>query len=106
MLTTALSFEGHRTDEATNAAEGLERLKHGRYQLVLSDYAMPGGTGSSMLREAMRLGLLTHTTAVILTAHPDIDRVPGIVVFYKPIGHDFRQRHGLQRQRHLAGLDQ
>ena len=88
MLTTVLTFEGHHTDEAASAAEGLERLKQGRYQLVLSDYAMPGGTGSSMLREAMRLGLLTHTAAVILTAHPDIERLPGVGVMFKPLDLD------------------
>jgi CheY-like chemotaxis protein len=88
MLATALSLEGHRTDEAANAAEGLERLKHGRYQLVLSDYAMPGGTGSWMLQEATRLGLLDHTAAVIITAHPDIERIPGIVVIPKPLDLD------------------
>jgi DNA-binding NtrC family response regulator len=103
MLTTALSLEGHRTDEAANAAEGLERLKHGRYQLVLSDYAMPGGTGSSMIREAMRLGLLAYTTAVILTAHPDIERVPGILVISKPLDlDDFLEQ--LRRLLELAAI--
>ena len=100
MLTTALTLEGHRTDEAASAAEGLERLRHSRYQLVLSDYAMPGGTGSSMLREAARLGLLAHTTAVILTAHPDIEPVPGIIVMFKPLDLD----DFLERLRRLLAL--
>src|SRR5215210_4880859 len=56
MLTTALTLEGHHVEEAATAMEGLERLRTGRYQLVLSDYAMPGGTGSWMLQEATRLG--------------------------------------------------
>jgi CheY-like chemotaxis protein len=88
MLATALAIEGHHVDEAANAAEGLERLKRDRYHLVLSDYAMPGGTGSWMLREATRLGLLDHTAAVIITAHPDIEPVPGIVVINKPLDLD------------------
>jgi CheY-like chemotaxis protein len=88
MLATALALEGHRTDEAANAAEGLTRLKQCRYQLVLSDYAMPGGTGSWMLQEATRLGLLDHTAAVIITAHPDVDPPPGVVVIPKPLDLD------------------
>jgi CheY-like chemotaxis protein len=88
MLVTALTIEGHQVDQAVNGAEGLDRLKRGRYQLVLSDYAMPGHTGSWMLREASRLGLLDHTAAVILTAHPDIDPVPGVVVIRKPLDLD------------------
>jgi CheY-like chemotaxis protein len=88
MLATALTLEGHSVDEAANGAEGLERLKHGRYQLVLSDYAMPGGTGSWMLLEATRLGLLDRTAAVIITAHTEIERVPGVVVIPKPLDLD------------------
>jgi CheY-like chemotaxis protein len=88
MMATALTFEGHQVDEAANGAEGLERLKHGQYQLVLSDYAMPGYTGSWMLREATRLGLLDRTAAVIITAHPDIEPVPGVVVITKPLDLD------------------
>jgi hypothetical protein len=60
MMVTALTIEGHQVDEAANGPEGLERLKQGRYQLVLSDYAMPGQTGSWMLRGGGRLGLLDH----------------------------------------------
>jgi CheY-like chemotaxis protein len=88
MMVTALTIEGHQVDEAANGPEGLERLKQGRYQLVLSDYAMPGQTGSWMLREATRLGLLDHTAAVIITAHPDIEPVPGVVVISKPLDLD------------------
>jgi CheY-like chemotaxis protein len=88
MMVTALTMEGHQVEEAANGAEGLERLKQGRYQLVLSDYAMPGYTGSWMLREATRLGLLDHTAAVIITAHPEIEPVPGVVVIPKPLDLD------------------
>ena len=88
MLALTLRFEGHAVTEAANAREGLERLKTGEYQLVLSDYSMPGATGSWMLNEATTLGLLDHTTAVIITAHPHIEPVPGIVVLRKPLDLD------------------
>jgi len=88
MLALTLRLEGHAVTEAANAREGLERLKTGEYQLVLSDYSMPGATGSWMLNEATTLGLLDHTTAVIITAHPHIEPVPGIVVLRKPLDLD------------------
>ena len=88
MLGLTLRLEGHEVTEAANATEGLERLKTGRYHLVLTDYAMPGATGSWMLNEATALGLLDHTAAVIITAHPQIEPVPGIVVLTKPLDLD------------------
>ena len=88
MLALTLRLEGFDVTEAANASEGLERLKTGRYQLVLSDYAMPGATGSWMLNQATALGLLDHATAVIITAHPEIEPVPGIVVLTKPLDLD------------------
>ena len=88
MLGLTLRLEGHDVTEASNAVEGLERLKTERFELVLSDYAMPGATGSWMLNEATALGLLDHTAAVIVTAHPEIEPVPGIVVLTKPLDLD------------------
>ena len=41
-----------------------------------------------MFREATRLGLLDHTAAIIITAHPDIEPVPGVVVIPKPLDLD------------------
>ena len=72
MLVTALEMEGHAVDEACNANEGLLRLAGSRYQLVLSDYAMPGGTGTWMLDEAKKRGLMDHAVALIVTAHPNV----------------------------------
>jgi DNA-binding NtrC family response regulator len=88
MLTLALEFEGHRVDGAANAHEGLKRLREARYNLVLSDYAMPGGSGAWMLQEATRLGLLTNTAAVIVTAHPHVRDVANVPVIGKPLDLD------------------
>jgi CheY-like chemotaxis protein len=88
MLGLTLRLEGHQVTEAPNASEGLERLRLGRYDLVLSDYAMPGATGSWMLNQATALGLLDHTAAVLITAHPQVEPVPGVVVLTKPLDLD------------------
>jgi DNA-binding NtrC family response regulator len=85
MMAMALGIEGYRVDEAANAFDGLERLRARHYALVVSDYAMPGGTGTWMLQEATRLGLMEDTVALIVTAHPDVRQLTRIPVIAKPI---------------------
>jgi DNA-binding NtrC family response regulator len=89
MVVTALEIEGYDVDEAVNAREGLKRLSEARYNLVLSDYAMPGGTGTWMLHEATRRGLLEHTVALIVTAHPDQRDLTDVSVISKPLDLDY-----------------
>jgi CheY-like chemotaxis protein len=88
MLVTALEIEGHLADEASSAPEGLRCLQQKRYNLVLSDYAMPGGTGTWMLHEASRQGLLDGTVALIVTAHPDVRDLADVEVITKPLDLD------------------
>src|SRR4051812_27510709 len=85
MLTLALEMEGYSVDTASNAREGLDLLRQRRYDLVLSDYAMPGATGTWMLQEAARLGLLTGTASVIVTAHPHQHDLADLPVISKPL---------------------
>lgn len=89
MLTTVLRMEGYQVEEAANALQGLECLKRGRFDLVLADYAMPGGTGTWMLQQAASDGWLQHTAAVIVTAHPELIRPSAAyTVVGKPIDLD------------------
>ena len=89
MLVTALEIDGHIVDEADSAARGLTRLHQREYDLVLSDYAMPGGTGTWMLDEAKRLGLMNHAVALIITAHPDVRDLADVEVISKPLDLDY-----------------
>jgi CheY-like chemotaxis protein len=99
MMATALEIEGYNVDEGSSAQEGLRQLRRHRYDLVLSDYAMPGGTGTWMLHEATRLGLLGDTAALIVTAHPDVRELADIAVINKPLDLDYF----LDEVRHLIG---
>ncbi len=90
MLVTVLRMEGYQVEQAANAADGLRLLSSHHYDLVLTDYAMPGGTGAWMLRAAQKQGLLEETPAFVLTAHPEmalIDAGPFTVVS-KPLDFD------------------
>lgn len=88
LLVTALQIEGHDVDEASNARDGLEHLRSRHYDLVLSDFAMPGGTGTWMLDEAEREGLLANTATIIVTAHPDARELAHLDVISKPLDLD------------------
>jgi len=88
LLVTALEIEGHAVDQASTAGEGLKCLQSARYNLVLSDHAMPGGTGAWMLREAARQGLLRGTTALVVTAYPEARELSGVDVIMKPLDLD------------------
>jgi DNA-binding response OmpR family regulator len=88
MMATALEIEGYIVDEACNADDGLRHLECITYDLVLSDYAMPGGTGAWMLQEARRRSLICDVAAVIVTAHAEIRELPGVSVVHKPLDLD------------------
>jgi CheY-like chemotaxis protein len=101
MLVTALELDGYLVDQATNAVEGLKRLREARYNLVLSDYAMPGDTGAWMISEASRLDLLGSATAVIITAHPLVQGTANVAIITKPIDLD----SFLNQIRRILGTD-
>lgn len=105
MLVTALEIDGHEVDEADSAPAGLRRLRDSHYNLVLSDYAMPGGTGTWMLHEATRLGLMTDSVALIITAHPDVRELADVEVISKPLDLDFflEQVRRLLMERQASG---
>lgn len=90
MLVTVLRMEGYEVEQADNAADGLRLLSSHHYDLVLTDYAMPGGTGTWMLRSAQKSGLLNATAAFVLTAHPELarDDAGRFTVVSKPIDFD------------------
>ena len=88
LLVTALEIEGHDVHEAANAHDGLIRLRESRYNLILTDYAMPGGTGTWMLAEAGREGLIGDAVSLVVTAHCDARELTNYDVIPKPLDLD------------------
>lgn len=88
-LTLALEGEGYHVKQAETAEAGLALLRGHRFELVLTDYALPRKTGSTMLEEATSAGLMRTTPAILVTAHPSPKRVPGVEVIAKPIDLDY-----------------
>ena len=85
LLAVALEAQGYRVAQAGDAERGLEALRGGRFDLVLSDYDLPGKTGAAMLREAHRGGLLDGAATLIVTAHPDPTGVEDVTLVRKPL---------------------
>ena len=51
MLKEILTTSGHEVDMAFDGAEGLDVLRHGRYDLILSDTKMPTLDGTGFYRQ-------------------------------------------------------
>ena len=49
MLCDLLAHWGCQADAVTNAAEGLERLEPGVYDVLLTDFGMPGMNGVELV---------------------------------------------------------
>jgi DNA-binding NtrC family response regulator len=88
MLMTALEIEGYVVGEAANATQALSQLDRRAYDLVVTDYAMPGATGTWMLQEAGRRGLMHRTAAMIVTAHAEEPDLAAFEVMAKPVDLD------------------
>lgn len=56
MLRDLLTVWGCQVDEAADATEGLMLLKRGGYDLLLTDYLMPGGSGLQMVETVRSSG--------------------------------------------------
>jgi len=85
LLAVALEAQGYNVAQAADAGHGLECLRSRRFDMVLSDYDLPGKTGAAMLREAHRGGLLGGAATLIVTAHPDPEGIGKATLVRKPL---------------------
>ena len=85
LLALALGGEHYVVDQASSGPQALELLRRNAYQLVLTDYDLPGMTGSAMLKEAARQGVLRAAATVVVTAHPSPEGVDPGGLMRKPL---------------------
>lgn len=84
-LASVLVDEGYLVRAVATAEEGLEELSRAHFDLVLTDYSLPGETGSWMVLQARQRGWLVRTALLMVTAHPQPESVEGMEVLRKPI---------------------
>lgn len=82
LVTMELAQHGARTTSASNAKEALELLSKNRFDLLISDIAMPGVDGYGLMREVRRLEAdkEQRIPSVALTAYASVqDRMRAIL---------------------------
>jgi DNA-binding response OmpR family regulator len=84
LVALALSRDGWEISQAGDAAGGLGLLRRAAFDLVITDYELPDGTGGQLLMEAARERLMEHCAVLVLTAHPDPEDVGLAPVISKP----------------------
>jgi DNA-binding response OmpR family regulator len=84
-LSETLTGEGFEVETAGNAEDGLSRLGGGGFKLVIADYNLPGRTGTWMLQEAAKTGLLAASKVLLVTGESNPEGVSGLKVLKKPL---------------------
>jgi len=76
-LTRVFRQENYEVVTAGSGDEALKRLAEGSFQLVISDFMMPGINGAQFLREVKQRS--PDTIRIMLTGHADTDAVMGAI---------------------------
>jgi DNA-binding response OmpR family regulator len=105
----ALEAEGYEVSSAADAREARQHLCSGSYELVLTDFGLPGMDGLSFIHDAKKQGLLGSAQVMVLTAFSTLAREVSVPVLTKPIDFDdltmrLRQMLGIEPQRPHASI--
>ena len=71
MLAAAFSERGLVVEEVSNGLDAIDLLKHARFDVIITDYSMPGANGIDVLRAAREASPDTHV--ILITAFGTID---------------------------------
>lgn len=89
LLELALRDEGYLVDGVASAEDAAQLLAGRRYDLMLTDYSLPGHSGAWLLSQVRHLSADHHTPSVLITGDPDAPGIPtDVVVMKKPIDFD------------------
>jgi CheY-like chemotaxis protein len=83
-LASFLRDEGFDVTTASTAEEGLAILAAKRFELIVSDYVLPGETGTWMLKQANASGFLENVGVVVYTGHPGPEGADNFRVIGRP----------------------
>src|SRR6187397_513262 len=79
LVTLYLSKEGFGVDSVNDGREGLQRIRGGRYDLLILDLQLPGIDGLTICAEVRAAPATRDTPVVMLTARGDeTDRIVGL----------------------------
>lgn len=87
-LSTLLESESYDVVAAGSAEEGLEHLRRQTFDLVITDYMLPGESGGWMVEQARKESCLNGARLVMITAHPRVVPPDGVRILHKPLDID------------------
>jgi len=70
-LKEILEYEKFKVEEAEDGAKGLEKIKKGKYDLIMCDIKMPVMDGLEVLEKTVELGV--DTPIVMISGHGTIE---------------------------------
>lgn len=70
-LKDLFELDGWDVHQASNGAEGIEKIERGRYDVILTDLKMPGADGIDVLRAAKKIQ--SDAEVVLMTAYGTVD---------------------------------
>ena len=68
-IAEALEMDGHETNVANTATEGLSKATSWSHDVLITDYRLPDISGAELVRQLRKLGLVVH--AVVISAYTD-----------------------------------
>lgn len=87
-LAEILQLHDYEVVAVESAELGMAELKRGHFDLLLTDYNLPGQPGIWLIEEGRAAGLMNGTAVLIVTAHPMPRMAPDVVVMRKPLDID------------------
>ena len=75
MLERQLTRAGYAVETAENGAEALTKILAGQYQILLTDWDMPGMDGPTLCKRVREANLSTYVYILLLTGHLTTDDV-------------------------------
>lgn len=79
-----LELEGLQATSVGTAEDALEQLRNARFDMLVTDYRLPGESGTWLLTKAIGEGLAAPHTSVLISAEPLIPETPNVRVVRKP----------------------
>jgi CheY-like chemotaxis protein len=87
-MTMLLEQEGYGVTAVPTAEAALEELRRGGYDLLLTDYQLPGANADWLIRSAIGQGSLGATQVIVLSGADDPEGIDGYRFLRKPIGQE------------------
>jgi len=103
LMALALRGAGFEVQPAGSGREALDLLAATPYDLLVTDYDMPGMTGTEMLQIAAERGIVRTARPLIVTAHPSPKGTEGFPVVRKPL--DLARFVAMLRSFHATGSE-